>query len=593
MFRSGITLSRKKIVTSITDNNTKPSLKVYYLQEFAKSRISGVDNALRKDGLKYNNYLLYEPEIANEQKKLVSDVNESIRDLSPAQLLATAIAYSRLRNVGKPEWKRLCSAVSKHAYAPSSNITGISSSEVSMILYCYATTFTHQLPATFRLLRWVVREVGSLNERDVSMILYYMRRTKCIPTDLTNENHVAYAKILRSITLGLSHIGGNKLKRYTPNGLVAVVYNFATIGMIPWSLVYHACNLIRKSTSKLNIKAISLHSRSLALLMLRDNKTLESFAMLANSAKVLPVPSISCLLHSFAKLKFRPKSDITSILSQITKSIFSFQDQNVAQIVYALGQLGLHCRDVFESISTFIQSRIEYQSPQHLAMFMQGYARVGIYDKETVKVIMNHSMELLTGFTLSQLVSLMDGALILGHFEQDKFTRFLTRFTSIRSDNIPDHILNQLNRIMYCIRLEHQSFVTTSEYFMQNLINQYQGAFMIKPLQSYNQALYECLKETDSEYVLNKKIGLYNVDVLLQNNTSVELLSQGSVCPLTGSALGAVQLKKRHIELLGYKHIQINRREWFEYLCIVKYKCYRLKKNLTDRKNSILKCLDE
>ncbi|KAK2196575.1 hypothetical protein BdWA1_001822 [Babesia duncani] len=565
MHISRITSYAKLNTKLVYDAGTKASIKVYHLQELAKARKECIDSKVSTT--EYANYSRKNDYLTNKIIRkyiddyipIVKEVDLLVSQLSPTQLLATAIAYSLLPNVGKPEWNRLCGAVNKHAYSQHANVTGISSSEVAMVLYCFAKVFKNQTHSSFSLLRWVTRDIGNLNERDVGMILFYMRRTKCVPYDMTNRDHVTFAKILRSITMGLSTQGGNKLVKYTPSGVVSVVYNFAAIGMVPWFLIYKACNLVYQYSHRLKHKEIALHSRSLAMLKFRDTRTLKNFANLINDADFLNTTTITCLLYSYAKLKYRPKCGFKSLLSQIQRGIFQFKDEEVAQIAYALGQLGIKCDDVFNSISLFVQNRIEFQCCQHFAMLIQAYSRVGIYDPNLMDAIVKKSLQVLSGFTLSQVVCILDGCVVLGHFDKVAFNGYLKAITNFSEDNPPDHLLNQLNRIMYCIRLEHPRFLEDISTSNMSLINQYQGPFLITSHKKCESLLFECLNEMQVEFERHGKIDF---------NTSMDVLTEASFCPISGSILGAPKMKKRHIEKLGYRHYQIRKKDWFVNLYI-------------------------
>ncbi|UKK02174.2 hypothetical protein MACK_001529 [Theileria orientalis] len=547
-------------------NLSKLSLKVYYLQEISKL-VSARNNTQPSNHNFDKTRNLYPVDHhtfnENDLRQLSHDISKSINDLSPSQLLATAISYNNLPNVSKNEWKRLCNAVLKQVYGNCYNINAVSPSHVSMILYSYAKRFTNQIPITYKLLKSAIKSTGSLNERDISMILYYMRRTKCVPRSLNNTDHLKNAQILRAVALCLSKEGGNKMVKFTPSGLVSVVYNFTQIGMIPWSLMYHACNLIKKRAHKLDSKSIGFHSRSLTLLNIRDKVTIETFISSLNKHKNVPVPTISSLIYSLARLKYRPRGDLVYLLDLVRRSIPLFDDRNMAITVYSLGQLGIKSEEIFESVSMLLKDRIDYQSAQHLSMFIRGYSKLGIYDLSIIELIVEHSLKLLTGFSLPQIVCMMDSLVVLGYFNESAFTSFLNYFCSFSSDELTDYLVNQVNRIVYSIKLEQPEYALKAPNYIRPLFDQYQGQFIIKDdSKGNNESLYRTLKEMGINYRTSEKIGSYTPDAILYNNVSLEILSKGSICPVTNSVLGSSKMIKRHMKLLGYNHIQINKNEW-------------------------------
>lgn len=465
MFRFLIRLAPSTPKSCIFDSNTKASVKVYHLQEYAKYRSGLLEHDSSPDARSacgpyraesVRDIALYRR--IEDWRFLVKDVNACIRDLSPTQLVATAIAYWRLGRVGRSEWKALCSAAARYAYNPNANISGISSSEVALILCCYARVFTQQVPSSLSLLRWIVRDVGRLNERDICMILFYMRRMGCLSPKLESSTHQMYAGMLRAIVMGLAVEGGNKLSKFSPRGLVCVVYNLACIGHIPWSVVYRACNVIRKNVGQLDLKAMALHARSLAMLKFPDTRTLELFAVAIERMKMVDTASITCLLHSYAKLGYRQRGNFTSLLERIHKGIFLFKDHEVAQVSFAMGQLGYRCNEVFESIFLFLENRILHQSPQNLSMFMQSFAKVGLYRREIVELLMGHAKDMKSGFTFSQVLTLLDACVVIGHYDKDAYEWLLSAITQHSEDELSQGVLNKLNRIMYCIRLEVFSY---------------------------------------------------------------------------------------------------------------------------------------
>lgn len=436
MLRSSPRVLRSSASAAIFEANIRPSIKVYHLQEYAKYRTGHLSQSVDKDAStacgqtragSAADIALYRK--IDNWRALVAEVDASVRKLSPAQLLATAIAYWRLGRVSRSAWKRLCSAAARNAYSPHANITGISSSEVAMILCCYARVYTQQLPSSFSLLKWIVRDVGRLNERDVCMVLFYMRKMRCVPENLESPDAQLYAGMLRAIVLGLAAEGGNKLKKFSPGGLACLVSNLTYIGHIPWSLVYHACNRIRKNASLLDAKTMALHVRSLAMLKFPDKGTLELFASLVGRMRKLDTVTITCFLHSYARLRYRPRCNFASLLDQVYKGIFMFKDHEVAQITFALGQLGYRCPEVFESIFAFVENRISYQNPQNISMFMQGFSKVGFYRPEVVKLLLNEALNTISGFTLSQSVSLLDACAVLGHFDGNVYHALLLAVT--------------------------------------------------------------------------------------------------------------------------------------------------------------------
>eukprot|EP00375_Theileria_parva_P002204 XP_764881.1 hypothetical protein [Theileria parva strain Muguga] len=445
-------------------NLDKLSLKVYYLQE-----LSTILQSRKNDPSPYNESLKNNPVYNVDQHtfnkyditQLTHDVNKSINDLSPSQLLSTAISYTKLYGVGKKEWKRLCYSSLKHIYDNCYNINAISFSQIAMILYSYASKFTNEMPVTNKLLKACVKSTGSLNERDISMILYYMRRTKCIPKTLNTPQDFKNAQILRSIALCLSKEGGNKLVKMTPMGLVSIVYNFTQMGMIPWSLIYHSCNLIKKKSRYLDSKSIGFHSRSLSSLNIRDKKALDSFVSTLENRTKIPIQTISSLLYSLAKLKYRPKASLLPVLNYTKQSIFLFDDRDLALLVYSLGQLGIKYDGLFDSISEFIKKRIDYQSPQHLSMFIRGYSKLGIYDESLVQSIMSHVIQLL--------------------------------------EDLPEYSINQLNRIMYSTKLERTQGTVCK----------------VRNFQDSSDSLFRCLKQLNVDYEIGQKAGPYVPDAII------------------------------------------------------------------------------
>ncbi|GFE53275.1 RAP domain-containing protein, putative [Babesia ovis] len=569
MFLTAPLIAGQRIAARIYDPGTKNSLKVYHLQEYARFRAGmypsttpGDSTSPRRrtrcDGSRDVPFFRK----IEDWQQLVAEVDEVVRQLSPTQLLATAIAYWRLGRVGRAEWKRLCSAAARHAYSPHANITGISASEVSLILCCFARVYNKPVHSSSSLLRWLIRDVGQLNERDVCMALFYMRRMRCLPPKLeTTENH-ASAAMLRAIILGLAPEGGNKLPRFSPGGLVCLVSNLAYIGHFPWNIIYYSCNVIRKRASELDAKTMAMHCRSLAMLKLPEKGTLKAFATLITGKRKLDTATITCVLHSYAKLRFRPRNNFTGLLEHVHKGIFMFQDHEVAQIAFAMGQLGYRVPDVYESIFEFLQRRSDYQNPQNIAMLMQSFAKVGIYRPQVVDLLMIQAKNSIAAFTLSQSIAVLDACTLLGHFDPIIYNDMLANITKLAEDNPSDATVNQLNRIMYCIRHEHPEFLCNAPRTTQTLIGLYQGHFLEATPSEPRHALYECLEEMDVTYERSAMVGPYRLDALINGVFALDMLSEASLCPITREYLGSVRLKNRHLETMGYRPVHLVMREW-------------------------------
>ncbi|CDR96858.1 hypothetical protein, conserved [Babesia bigemina] len=592
MFCAVARFAKQRLTTRIYDAGTKASLKVYHLQEYARYRAGLTPSGSPGDSTAPGRGV--RPDAARDiplfrkiedWRQIVAEVDDCVRDLSPAQLLATAIAYWRLGRVGRSEWKRLCSAAARHAYGPHANVTGISASEVALILCCYARVFNKPVHSSTSLLRWLVRDVGRLNERDVCMTLFYMRRMRAVPPVLDTSEKSSGAAMLRAIVLGLAAEGGNKLPKFSPGGLACLVSNITYIGHIPWGLMYHACNLIRKHAARLDAKTMAMHLRSLAMLRFPDKGTLKAFATRLDTTKPLPTATITCILHSYAKLRFRPRKHFGGLFEQVQKwvvvgswfanafrGIFLFQDHEVAQVAFALGQLGYRNEDVFESICAFSEARAEQQNPQNISMLMQSFAKVGIYRREAVDALVRQAKDTVpihadvqAAFTLKQSVAVLDSCVVLGHFDSDVFRALLANVTRLVEDDLPDGLINQLNRIMYCLRFEHAKFVEECPPSMQTLIGLYQGHFLEAPPKEPRDALYECLEMMDVKYERNASIGPYRIDALVNGSIALELLSEAALCPLMQQPLGSVRLKTRHMEAMGYTHTTLPMKEWLAY----------------------------
>lgn len=105
-----------------------------------------------------------------------------------------------------------------------------------------------------------------------------------------------------------------------------------------------------------------------------------------------------------------------------------------------------------------MQNRILHQSPQNLSMFMQSFAKVGLYRREIVELLMGHAKDMKSGFTFSQVLTLLDACVVIGHYDKDAYEWLLSAITQHSEDELSQGVLNKLNRIMYCIRLEVFSY---------------------------------------------------------------------------------------------------------------------------------------
>ncbi|GIX61030.1 RAP domain protein [Babesia caballi] len=178
-------------------------------------------------------------------------------------------------------------------------------------------------------------------------------------------------------------------------------------------------------------------------------------------------------------------------------------------------------------------------------------------------------------FTLSQSVALLDACTVLGHFERDTYLPLLASVTRLVEDDLGDGVVNQLNRIMYCIRTEVE-ITLTRKYDIaqfpelindappptQTLIGLYQGHFLEATPFGPRSTLYDCLEEVGIPYERSATVGPYRVDALVNGHVALDLLAEASLCPVTREPLGSVRLKNRHLEAMGYRPAQLAVRDW-------------------------------
>lgn len=150
-----------------------------------------------------------------------------------------------------------------------------------------------------------------------------------------------------------------------------------------------------------------------------------------------------------------------------------------------------------------MQNRILHQSPQNLSMFMQSFAKVGLYRREIVELLMGHAKDMKSGFTFSQVLTLLDACVVIGHYDKDAYEWLLSAITQHSEDELSQGVLNKLNRIMYCIRLERPEFVEVATPATRTLIDMYQGNFQMDPppevcfrLNSFNNKQYAATRTT-------------------------------------------------------------------------------------------------
>ncbi|KAL8272796.1 hypothetical protein Esti_003270 [Eimeria stiedai] len=239
--------------------------------------------------------------------------------------------------------------------------------------------------------------------------------------------------------------------------------------------------------------------------------------------------------------------------------------------------------------------RASQLSPLDLTLCLVGASKAGAAEPTAVGALVAQALKLERGFTGQQLANLLDGLALSGYIKEhaEACLRLLEVYIQLGEEG-PQCRENQLRRVAFTLLMEVPQKIVNCPRSLQLFIESKQQPFHTLESRAYHQSLGKTLRllggfeaggpDNVGPYKVDARVNAKKVDAalprLLQQkvpdgssssssktrsisaDVCLDLLSEGCYCPLSGSLLGAAQLKQRQLQELGFLYCSVRRQQW-------------------------------
>jgi len=123
-----------------------------------------------------------------------------------------------------------------------------------------------------------------------------------------------------------------------------------------------------------------------------------------------------------------------------------------------------------------------------------------------------------------------------------------------------------MSRVLFSTILERPSFLEDAPASWKAMFQRLQNVHREEGRLPHLIALEACAGELAIDCTPSRRKGLYTADLLVDvpqgNPLALHLMSEAEFCPLTEEILGPTQLKQRHMKMMSWRHIGLNRKAW-------------------------------
>jgi len=403
------------------------------------------------------------------------------------------------------------------------------------------------------------RTAGQWNEFDLAWILYVMRVRKLKPIKEDDHHHRIWAKILRKVALYFEQ----KLHFFSPKGCVIILTEFARMEIFPRKAFRKAVTRIRSKIDRLSDRSLASFALTFALFQEPDKKSFQAIskaALRSENAVRMSDESFSLTLYSLARCKFRDEAFLRFTCQRLQNSAsHPLPDASLGICAYSLGKLGVRHIGAWNVLHKRFVERLDYLSPLNLANIVQAFGKVGIGPLDPL--VAKACEENITGFSPKQLINVLDGYALLGQFPS-LFPSFLEQYIRMGEGGWCRQRGMQLSRFLFALTLEAPELVRPLQPNVHMMIERFAGDnIQEKPDQEYHTELALIMDTFGKDYKVLWKKGPYFVDVLCDGVT-LDLVGEGSFCPMTDSLLGFPRMKQRQLESMGLPWVYVRRKPW-------------------------------
>jgi len=525
----------------------KLSLKVYHFQEISRTSLS--DRTLQSD---------------TRYAKLKEELQNSVSDLSPAQIIAAMVSAGRLKVREKSFWWALARGVQDHVLRTKSGAPGLYHSQICIALHAMAKARVKVKERFYyRMLRFMVMRPELWTEFDMAWILYAMRRRRLRPDDEKKAYHRLYGRVLQKIAANFR----NKFHFFSPQGIVFILYEFSRHEVYPGRVVYRAARRIRRHLPTLSDRALV----ALAVLLARFDwperrllARLRAEVLEPRRFVRLPPAALVAVLHSYARLVIRDNVLLGAICDLLVRASQKLDVRSCAVTAYSLGRLGVR-GPIWRALAERVQLQIDRHPPLNLALIAHGFGKVAVREESLLAgTLANAALDSIVGFTPKHLTCLLDGLTLAGCYREDLFRASLEAYIRLGSLGGRKR-MNMMSRIIFSAVLETPSLLEGAPASWQPLLERAKQVRRSAPARPFHGELELCARALSLRARTCRRKGPYLIDLQVETNDApiaVHVYPKEEACPLTGELLGAARLRQRHLAHMEWLYLGLRREEW-------------------------------
>ncbi|SBT38188.1 conserved Plasmodium protein, unknown function [Plasmodium ovale wallikeri] len=637
--------SEQKLVLSLhklneykkVKGNVKLSIYIYELQNLSKSKIG------------YN--VLKKIDIVNS---LFEHINDNIYNTSPALLLSVAMSYknvklnrytyfknvlrgicnnikvyknikmSRLLLKGedenkdkyehtiellKKQKKRKCKINMLNVYS-----NHLNNSALCYILYSYSSLFSNANAYILYICKYILLNVGSLNQLDMLSLLHFMRRSSVkldrrfllshkehprrhperhqerlqerlqehhpekssalpsthLPTKSNQDEKGAlantYLKILRTIIYLLSRRRGGY---ENANISILILHSYYKMGLIPIQIFYKMHYRIEKKIKCIDVKYVSLYLYVLSGIKFRISYYKFIYSHLATvfekKTKQFDLLSLCLSFYSLSKNGYYYAPFVRCVLFLLKEHAYNLNDVQLTNVVYTLGKLKVRDDELCNKLCDVLKSRMENISGINLSLIVHNFSKISYKNEEFFKLCLDKGKELLSCFTAKQLVMFTDGIVINNMYDYEFMELFFTQLIRIDCDNVNVKRKNAMSKICFSVVLERGDFIKRFPPSINMFISKNMGYTQEKIFtQMHNEIanILSILNVEKFEVLKRKKPYVFDIYIKGDKDIYIDILSDRKFLTCSENFCGFIELKKRHMKLLNARYYYFRKGEY-------------------------------
>ncbi|SCP05080.1 conserved Plasmodium protein, unknown function [Plasmodium ovale] len=592
--------------------NVKLSVYIYELQNLSKSKIG------------YN--VLKKIDIVN---CLFEHINDNIYNTSPALLLSVAMSYKNVKlnryTYFKNVLRGICNNIkvykniklsrllkgeeeNKDKYEHTIEIlkkkkkskykinmlnvysNHLNNSALCYILYSYSSLFSNSNAYILYICKYILLNVGSLNQLDMLSLLHFIRRSsvkldrgfllshkehpKChpekpyelpsvqLPTQSNQDGKGAlantYLKILRTIVYLLNRRrGGCENEKIS----ILILHSYYKMGLIPIQIFYKIHYRIRKKIKCIDVKYVSLYLYVLSGIRFNISyyKVIYNHltTVFEKRTKQFDLISLCLAFYSLSKNGYYYAPFVRCVLSLLKEHAYNLNDVQLTNVVYTLGKLKVRDDELCNKLCDVLKSRMENISGINLSLIVHNLSKINYKNEHFFKLCLEKGKELLDCFTAKQLVMFADGIIISNMYDYEFMELFFTQLIRIDCDNVNVKRKNTISKICFSVVLERGNFIKRFPPSINTFISKNMGYTQEKiftPMHNEIANILSILNVEKFEVLKQKKPYVFDIYIKGDKDIYIDILSDRKFLTCSENFCGFIELKKRHMKLLNARY---------------------------------------